>query len=139
MIRQAIQAGIVKIRNFDKVMEKNATQIDPESTIGERKNEFECAICLQIVENPAQCYQCDTVFCGTCINVVLDNSCPNCEVNLLAKPAKRLDRILQKYLNQMKFSCKSCKEAYLYPEKMDHHFKCQAKALLECPLKCATD
>ena len=114
MMQNALEEGFAKIDELQRIISEKALDINPETTLGERQEEFECTICLNIVQKPTQCTSCDTIFCTPCISQMHQSKCPTCL--LQNAPFKPIDRVVTKFLHRMSFTCQECHDPYSYTE-----------------------
>ena len=73
--------------------------------------EFICAICQEVLEDPMECGTCQTSFCSACINLWLtkNKSCPNrCELNF-----DRCHKFLRSVLENLILTCSNKPEGCL--------------------------
>ena len=90
-----------------------AWQVDPTDT------DFVCGICALIVEDPYSCAECGNNFCLPCIREAKQCSFTECGEPLVERKQK-YNRVLQKYLNDLKFNCKLCTTPFTYTERQPH-------------------
>ncbi len=103
-------------------------KLDEDLFIGGNKEdirEFNCVICLQIVDLPIACNKCESLMCTNCIDVYLkiNEKCPKCKENY---SKKTINRILMNILNRSEFKCPlNCKEIVSYEKYKKHLEICE--------------
>ena len=98
------------------------------------QEDFICGVCTFIVEEPSCCNECDANYCKTCIDGL--DTCPKCQANIKGITEKRYNRILAKYLNDLKFLCPVCKKTFAYADRMEHLNEIKLSLQPLCPLEC---
>jgi len=88
---------------------------------------FNCLICLIIVDNPVKCGNCSKLYCETCIeNSLIKNidRCPHC----LSSPFNKdhIDLLRKEILDETQFRCPlECGQVIRYSEKEKHKKECK--------------
>jgi len=97
---------------------------------------FLCSICIDIVNNPIQCSDCEHFFCEGCINkhVFIKNDCPNCKTQPFSK--EKICRLARVFLEKLEFDCPmKCKEIIKFFDAEKHKSICsKIKDIHECNL-----
>ncbi|CAG0888707.1 unnamed protein product [Cyprideis torosa] len=92
-------------------------------------NDFICSICLNVLYNPMETFECNHLFCGRCIQdwVKKQPTCPIERTNItsLVKPATSLLRVL----GNLKLTCpeQGCNDVVYFAEIMKHREICVAR------------
>ena len=97
-------------------MQQKIKELDPKQLITKRRPDLECQVCSMIAKTPISCPDCDKVFCRNCLTT---NICPICNSESISLD-KKFNKILMKYLREMKFTCENCPEQYSYDEHENH-------------------
>ena len=81
-----------------------------------------CKICLNIINYPKMCYECENLFCGQCINnyQTHNKDCPNCRKPFIEM---KITRHLKLILNQMVIKCPLNCEKNINYESLESHLK----------------
>lgn len=77
------------------------------NAIGKIDEEFQCAICTEILENPVQS-PCEHIFCNECIKgwLAVDSSCPVDRIPLTITDLKSIPRYFRNMLDKLEIKCK---------------------------------
>jgi len=93
--------------------------------------DFLCSICLNCVEDPVCCANCESLHCRLCLNINLP--CPKCRCEFKESTISRLGR---NALSRLKFYCPmKCTNSFSYEQKAQHFSECIYKELI--PKKCS--
>lgn len=94
-----------------------------------------CQICTNIVLEPKECGECQSVFCVSCIDgwKYINNSCPKkCKGD---NPAewRKMHRVMKSDMHALKFKCKNpgCEKVLKYQDAITHINTCD-KAMVAC-------
>jgi len=113
-----------KRQNFDLNLLKL-----PESLISQNKPSeefFMCKLCKNILIEPKECFECEDLFCSSCIKKKIEkqDECPFCRESPF-KEAK-FNKQLYYILNQMIIKCPFyCEEIFMYEDLSKHLKSCQ--------------
>ena len=87
---------------------------------------FTCTICLNVVEKPKECQQCNQLCCESCLDewTKRNQTCPNCRGNL--NLGKQVNRFVIQSLNNTEFKCDTCPKTFKYEQRREHWATCGA-------------
>jgi len=87
---------------------------------------YKCFICTNVVNEPSQCGECESIFCEGCINIHLEkyNDCPNCRDDPFKKG--KLSKFIKLQLEELEFKCPfNCGELFGYYDTEKHRVSCK--------------
>ena len=111
------------------------SKIPEDSCLSEKEtlSDFICSVCLEIVEDPVSCSQCEKLNCRECIK--MSKTCPNCRDGNVYIEVK-LPRIVKNTLSNLNISCPlGCSQQFKYEFKERHFSECPNKDKI--PSKCS--
>ena len=108
--------------------------IDVNRFTGDNHEQFQCAVCLDIVEEPVET-PCEHLFCKSCLKTTdagaTKYKCPTCRKEF--NHAKSVNRNLKAIYDSLKLRCTSseCKEQFTISNYKSHDETCQ-KRFFKC-------
>jgi hypothetical protein len=104
--------------------------INPSDVITKGEEELsdllKCMICMNILNKPVECKNCQRAMCQKCLDNLINKKCPLCAKNNFSKPHLQTTHNLEK----LKFKCKrNCNKIISYSEYFSHGEKCENKKI----------
>lgn len=119
--RKKLVKQCTKVNSEEKIEETKV----PSKALSKEVKEFECPVCMEVMEAPLQIYGCsnDHLICSKCVRCV--NACPICRSSFRSQKPKR------------RFQCESLLTLILQKESLkiqDNEFFTKLEEMYECPV-----
>ncbi len=86
----------------------------------EKIEDFICSICLDMINNPKQCKECNNLFCESCIDEynIINNLCPICKEPFIKQ---NINKYVRKNFEKFEFLCsRNCSKIIKYFDSDKH-------------------
>ena len=100
--------------------------------IGEDFKQFECPICLEILDNPVSHSLCGNMFCRKCVMQL--EKCPLCRKPLIQSDLVPVPNQIKNAIGKLKVKCKKCNQEITNEASKTHKQYCE----FACPFGCGT-
>ena len=119
-VKKTFEPGIFLMKSLENELSSAVDvtrQLLSENAVSPLDQYFTCPICLLVVEQPAECQECNQLCCEFCISVwkQRNNSCPKCRCELSL--GKQVNRFVMQSLNTSEFTCEKCHERFTYDHR----------------------
>jgi hypothetical protein len=84
-----------------------------------------CCLCLNVVYKPVECYECETLVCEDCFQILLISG-KNCMTFKCKGNIRKANKFVREILSNLKISCIYCLNGeFSYPDYNSHLNKCE--------------